>query len=37
MFPSTYDINGIVSTHIESVVLLSKGAMDEKVSHGVSF
>ncbi len=27
MFPSIYDINGIVSPHVETVVLLSKKGM----------
>ena len=32
MFPSTYDINGIVSTHVETVVLLSQRRPDEHIN-----
>ena len=32
MFPSTYDINGIVSTHVETVCLLSRKDMPKNVS-----
>ena len=30
MFPCCVDIHGIVSTHVETVVLLSKGEVDSK-------